>query len=171
MLSIFKNGQFDLYLEHLSKMSDDDFKNEELMEQVNAKFDVYKEVVQFYSTKPDSQIDRPVRELRTFVKTKMLNPGETTLVSVNIPLADLRYWSEEELRKHPISDFLFLSDDLFEEVPIFALHELKFKKSFEYGSPTDVGFGARFGELNYYDFEDTLDEKKQKILSDFFDVS
>ncbi|MEL7219969.1 MAG: glycoside hydrolase family 3 C-terminal domain-containing protein [Bacteroidota bacterium] len=57
-----------------------------------------KEVVQFYSNKLDTQIDRPVRELRTFVKTKSLHPGETTTVSVSIPLADLRYWSEEENR-------------------------------------------------------------------------
>ena len=41
MLSIFKNGQFDLYLERLSKMSDDDFADAELMEKVNAEFDIY----------------------------------------------------------------------------------------------------------------------------------
>ncbi|MEL7219970.1 MAG: cupin domain-containing protein [Bacteroidota bacterium] len=43
MLSIFKNGQFDLYLEALSKMSDEDFGNTKLMEEVNAKFDIYNE--------------------------------------------------------------------------------------------------------------------------------
>lgn len=43
MLSIFKNGQFDLYLARLSKMSDDDFANETLMKQVNAEFDIYNE--------------------------------------------------------------------------------------------------------------------------------
>ncbi len=41
MLSIFKNGQFDLYLERLSKMSDDDFADAELMEKTNAEFDIY----------------------------------------------------------------------------------------------------------------------------------
>ncbi len=41
MLSIFKNGQFDLYLERLSKMSDDDFADAELMEKINAEFDIY----------------------------------------------------------------------------------------------------------------------------------
>lgn len=41
MLSIFKNGQFDLYLEKLSKMSDSDFENAELMNAVSAEFDIY----------------------------------------------------------------------------------------------------------------------------------
>lgn len=41
MLSIFKNGQFDLYLERLSKMSDSDFEDAELMKSVSAEFDIY----------------------------------------------------------------------------------------------------------------------------------
>ena len=41
MLSIFKNGQFDLYLEKLSKMKNEDFEDAELMEAVNAEFDIY----------------------------------------------------------------------------------------------------------------------------------
>ena len=41
MLSIFKNGQFDLYLEKLSTMSDSDFENKELMNSINAEFDIY----------------------------------------------------------------------------------------------------------------------------------
>lgn len=41
MLSIFKNGQFDFYLEKLSKMTDSDFEDSELMTAVNAEFDIY----------------------------------------------------------------------------------------------------------------------------------
>ncbi len=41
MLSIFKNGQFDLYLERLSKMADADFGDKELMKNLNAEFDIY----------------------------------------------------------------------------------------------------------------------------------
>lgn len=41
MLTIFKNGQFDLYLEKLSQMSDDDFADAELMKKVSAEFDIY----------------------------------------------------------------------------------------------------------------------------------
>ncbi len=42
MLSIFNNkGQFDIYLEKLSKMTDEDFANAELMRQVSAEYDIY----------------------------------------------------------------------------------------------------------------------------------
>lgn len=43
MLSIFKNGQFDLYLEKLSKMTDEEFADTELMKRVSASFDIYEE--------------------------------------------------------------------------------------------------------------------------------
>ncbi len=41
MLTIFKNGQFDLFLEELSKMTAEDFANEALMTSVSAKYDIY----------------------------------------------------------------------------------------------------------------------------------
>lgn len=43
MLTIFKNGQFDLYLERLSKMSENDFENDQLVKTVSAEFDIYHE--------------------------------------------------------------------------------------------------------------------------------
>ena len=43
MLTIFKNGQFDLYLEKLSKMTEADFADVELMKSVAAEFDIYEE--------------------------------------------------------------------------------------------------------------------------------
>ncbi|HCR54086.1 MAG TPA: cupin domain-containing protein [Cytophagales bacterium] len=41
MLTIFKNGRFDVYLEKLSKMSEADFANTELMKSISAEFDIY----------------------------------------------------------------------------------------------------------------------------------
>ena len=41
MLSIFKNGQFDLYLNRLSKMSDSEFADKDLMKSISAEFDIY----------------------------------------------------------------------------------------------------------------------------------
>lgn len=43
MLTVFKNGRFDLYLERLSTMTDDDFSNPILMKSVSAEFDIYEE--------------------------------------------------------------------------------------------------------------------------------
>jgi beta-glucosidase len=54
-----------------------------------------KEIVQIYSSKPDSKIDRPVQELKAFTKTANLAPGENVNLTFKIPVHDLRYWSED----------------------------------------------------------------------------
>jgi len=54
-----------------------------------------KEVVEIYVSKPDTQIDRPVQELRAFAKTPLLESGESAEVMMNIPVSDLSYWNEE----------------------------------------------------------------------------
>ena len=41
MLTIFKNGQFDLYLKKLSQLTDSDFENVELMKSISAEYDIY----------------------------------------------------------------------------------------------------------------------------------
>ncbi|MEM1219470.1 MAG: glycoside hydrolase family 3 C-terminal domain-containing protein [Bacteroidota bacterium] len=53
-----------------------------------------KEVIQAYASLPTSTIDRPVKELKAFSKTKSLQPGESTMVRFQIPVSVLRYWSE-----------------------------------------------------------------------------
>ncbi|MTB52581.1 beta-glucosidase [Lewinella sp. W8] len=54
------------------------------------------EVVQVYTSVPDTKIDRPVRELKTFSKTPSLAAGESVTLSLRIPVSDLRYWSEQD---------------------------------------------------------------------------
>lgn len=41
MLTIFKNGEFDIYLERLSTMTDADFSDADLMKSLSAEFDIY----------------------------------------------------------------------------------------------------------------------------------
>ena len=53
-----------------------------------------KEVVQVYVAKPDTQIDRPVQELKAFAKTTDLAPGDTTNLEMYIPVTEMRYWDE-----------------------------------------------------------------------------
>lgn len=43
MLTIFRNGEFDIFLEKLSTMNEGDFSNKELMKSFSAKFDIYEE--------------------------------------------------------------------------------------------------------------------------------
>ena len=53
-----------------------------------------KEVVQVYVSKPKASLDRPVRELKAFAKTHLLQPGDTAEFTLQIPVSDLRYWNE-----------------------------------------------------------------------------
>jgi len=41
MLTIFKNSEFDLFLEELSTMSEGDFANQETMKACSEKYDIY----------------------------------------------------------------------------------------------------------------------------------
>ena len=54
-----------------------------------------KEVVQIYVSKPDTEIDRPVRELKAFAKTPLLNSGESTVLTIHLSVSDLSYWNED----------------------------------------------------------------------------
>lgn len=53
-----------------------------------------KEVVEIYVSKPDTEIDRPVQELKAFAKTPLLQSGETVEVTMEINISDLSYWNE-----------------------------------------------------------------------------
>ncbi len=55
-----------------------------------------KEVVQVYVSKSNTNIDRPIQELKAFVKSGILSPGETTQLIVAIPETDLQYWDEKQ---------------------------------------------------------------------------
>lgn len=53
-----------------------------------------KEVVQVYVGAPGKDIDKPARELKAFAKTKVLAPGETEIVTLTIPYAELASFNE-----------------------------------------------------------------------------
>ena len=51
--------------------------------------------IQIYTSKLDSNIDRPIKELRSFAKTSNIELGESTEINFNIPTSELSYWDEE----------------------------------------------------------------------------
>jgi beta-glucosidase len=53
-----------------------------------------KEVIQVYSAKPVTSVDRPVQELRAFAKTPELSPGQTVRMNLAIPVTELKYWND-----------------------------------------------------------------------------
>ena len=54
-----------------------------------------KEVVEIYVSKSDTEIDRPVQELKAFAKTPLLESGESATVNLQIPVSELSYWDED----------------------------------------------------------------------------
>jgi beta-glucosidase len=65
-----------------------------LVKVTNTGQQVGREVVQVYTSKQDSKIDRPVKELKAFAKTKNLKPDEVVTLTLTIPVSELSYWSE-----------------------------------------------------------------------------
>lgn len=55
-----------------------------------------KETVQIYVTAPASDIKKPVKELKAFAKTKLLQPGESEELIMTIPAQSLASWDESK---------------------------------------------------------------------------
>lgn len=55
-----------------------------------------KEVVQVYAQSPQGELPRPIKELKGFAKTKLLQPGESQTLSILIPTEELRYFNESQ---------------------------------------------------------------------------
>ena len=53
-----------------------------------------REVVQLYAAYPGTKVERCVKELKGFAKTRLLNPGESEKVKISVSLRDLAYWNE-----------------------------------------------------------------------------
>ena len=57
-----------------------------------------REVVQLYVSAPAGDMDKPVRELKGFAKTRMLAPGESETVEIPVSLYDIASWNERKGR-------------------------------------------------------------------------
>tara|TARA_B100001057_G_scaffold324177_1_gene324381 strand:+ start:5468 stop:7903 length:2436 start_codon:yes stop_codon:yes gene_type:complete len=54
-----------------------------------------KEITQVYISKINSKIDRPIKELKGFSKTKLLESDKSSILDIEIPVSDFYYWNEK----------------------------------------------------------------------------
>lgn len=67
------------------------------------------------------------------------------------------------------TDFSFLTEDLYEESPIYCEHKLDFNKEIEYGSSEDLRFNMRFNDKDYWDFQETLTKDQTEEINKIID--
>lgn len=78
------------------------------------------------------------------------------------------YLDGDDLKKTPNTDFSFIDFDAYEELPIWKIHRLNFKKSIDTGSSEDCQFSFEFGGKDYWDFEESLNENDKKDFNEYF---
>ncbi|MEN5059027.1 YwqG family protein [Sphingobacterium kitahiroshimense] len=69
------------------------------------------------------------------------------------------------------TDFSFLTDDLYEETPIFCEHRLQFNKNSEYGGSEDFRFDIKLNGKDLYDYCETLSKEEADQVESLFDAS
>lgn len=62
----------------------------------NTGFRPGREVLQLYVSAPAGGLDKPVRELKGFAKTRLLAPGESETLEIPVSLQDLASWNEKK---------------------------------------------------------------------------
>ncbi|WP_408072615.1 glycoside hydrolase family 3 protein [Butyrivibrio sp. JL13D10] len=86
------------YTDFSIETKDISLKGEELIVNVEVKntgdkFDG-KQVVQLYVSAPDGKIEKPVKELKAFAKTKLLAPGESDVLTLNAKVSEFASYDE-----------------------------------------------------------------------------
>ena len=67
------------------------------------------------------------------------------------------------------TDFSFLTEELFEDSPIYTEHILTFEKKIEYGGYEDFRFDYSFNGKNFWDYRETLNDDKKKLIDNIID--
>lgn len=78
------------------------------------------------------------------------------------------YITEENLNKSQSNACPTLDIKSYEELPIWKIHKLDFKKALDTGSSEDCQFSFDFGGKDYWDFEETLTEEEKESFNEYF---
>lgn len=85
-------------------------------------------------------------------------------------MEDYKILFHEDIASDPQKNFDFLTENLYDESPIYCEHKLKFKKIVEYGGTEDFRFNLSFNGNDYYDFYETLSKQQQQEMDPLFDA-
>ncbi|MFD2177707.1 YwqG family protein [Veronia pacifica] len=78
------------------------------------------------------------------------------------------FHKSSDLDKSPITDFSFIHENSYDELPINKIHEMVFKKAIDTGCSEDSQFSFMFGSKDYWDFEDSLNEIDKDEFDNYF---
>lgn len=81
---------------------------------------------------------------------------------------EIKILFHEHTDKPPQTDFSFLTEDLYEECPIWCEHRLQFKKTEEYGGTEDFRCSSMFNGKSPWKFCDTLAPAQKKDFENLF---
>ncbi len=90
-----------------------------------------KEAVQVYVSYPGSKVERCVKELKAFAKTRLLAPGESETLEMHVSLRDLAYWDDIGNRfATPAGDYEFQLGASCEDIRSKAVAKVEEAASF-----------------------------------------
>lgn len=78
------------------------------------------------------------------------------------------YHDHQTINQTATTDFSYLKENMYEESPVFAIHQLSFKKQIENGNAEDFRCNFEFNGLDYYDFQTSLTEEQQTQMDLYF---
>lgn len=78
------------------------------------------------------------------------------------------YLYHQETNQPYQTDFSFLTEDLYTDLPISCEHKLKFIKVTEYGGVRDFRFNFMFNSKSFFDFGDNLTKEERDVFSQMF---
>lgn len=82
--------------------------------------------------------------------------------------AEIVYWSEQEMQSEPQLDYSFIKSLNLDELPIWKTHKLDFTKAIDTGRSEDSQFGFMFGDEDYWDFEEKLNDEQRRVFEQYF---
>lgn len=85
--------------------------------------------------------------------------------------ATVIYHHSDDLMGSRLTNFSFLSEEDYEESPVYRPHRLSFALEIDNGGSEDCQFDFDFGGLGFWEFSEHLSEEEQAAMNSYFDAS